>query len=178
MHRLFAKLSSVGPRLYGWFLKQSLLACGENFSPAYPLKILGGDNIKVGNNFCSMGHNYLYGNDGSIIIGDNLSLNTNVQIGASGGKIFIGDNVLIGPNVVLRAADHGISRHELIRDQPHSGGEIIVENDVWIGANAVILKNVHLGQGCIVAAGAVVTKSVDPYTIVGGVPAVRISERF
>lgn len=124
-----------------------------------------------------MGHSYSYGNDGEIIIGNNLSLNTNVQIGSSGGKIHIGNNVLIGFNVVLRAADHGLSRANLINKQTHVGGAIMVEDDVWIGSNAVILKNVRLGKGCVAAAGAVVTKDVEPYTIVGGVPAKKISER-
>lgn len=164
-------------RIYGLILKSSLAACGKNFVPAIPLTIIGGMNIRIGDNFRSMGHNYLYGNDGEIIIGNNLSLNTNVQIGSSGGKIHIGDNVLIGPNVVLRAADHGISRAGLINKQPHVGGVIKVEDDVWIGSNAVILKNVRLGKGCIVAAGAVVTKDTEPYSIVGGVPAKKISER-
>ncbi len=145
--------------------------------PAYPLTILGGENITIGDNFRSMGHTYLYGNEGEIIIGNNISLNTNVHIGSSGGKIYIGNNVLIGPNVVLRAADHGISRKTLINKQPHIGGIITIEDDVWIGANAVILKNVRLGKGSVVAAGAVVTKDTEPYTVVGGVPAKKISER-
>ena len=158
-------------------LKYSLAACGKSFFPAIPLTILGGENIKIGDNFRSMGHSYLYGNDGEIIIGHNLSLNTNVQIGSSGGKIHIGDNVLIGPNVVLRAADHGLALTNLINKQPYVGGVITIEDDVWIGANAVILKNVRLGKGSVIAAGAVVTKDTEPYTIVGGVPAKKISER-
>lgn len=168
---------SIIRRAYGLMLKSSLAACGKNFVPAIPLAILGGENIKIGDNFRSMSHGYLYGNDGEIIIGNNLSLNTNVQIGSAGGKIHIGDNVLIGPNVVLRAADHGLSRANLINKQPHVGGVITVEDDVWIGSNSVILKDVRLGRGCVVAAGAVVTKDVEPYTIVGGVPAKKISER-
>lgn len=98
-------------------------------------------------------------------------------IGSSGGRIHIGDNVLIGQNVVLRAADHGLSRATLISEQPHVGGVIEMEDDVWIGANAVILRNVRLGKGSVVAAGAVVVKDAEPYSIVGGVPAKKISER-
>lgn len=54
----------------------------------------------------------------------------------------------------------------------------IIGNDVWIGAHAVVLKGVHIGDGAIVAAGAVVTKDVPPYAIVGGVPAKVIKFRF
>lgn len=58
------------------------------------------------------------------------------------------------------------------------GGTVVIGNDVWIGANAVIVRGVNIGDGAIVAAGAVVTKDVEPYTIVGGVPARPIRKRF
>jgi len=160
--------------IYGLTLRLFLSSCGKSFIPFYPLTILGGENIKIGNNFRSMGYCYLYGNNGEIIIGDNISINTNVQIGSSGGKIYIGDNVLIGPNVVIRAANHSFARNTLINKQAHTGGIIEIEDDVWIGANVVILPNVKLGKGSVVAAGAVVTKNIDPYTVVGGVPARKI----
>jgi galactoside O-acetyltransferase len=168
---------SIRRRIYGQLLKLSLAKCGKRFIPAFPLTISGGKNITVGDNFRSTGHAYLYGHDGEISIGNNLSLNSNVLIGSSGGKIVIGDNVLIGPNVVLRAADHGISREALITQQPHVGGVITIEDDVWIGANAVILKDVTLRKGTVVAAGAVVVTDTEPYFVVGGVPARKISER-
>jgi virginiamycin A acetyltransferase len=57
-------------------------------------------------------------------------------------------------------------------------GDIIIENDVWIGYDAVILSGVHIGNGAIIASRAVVTKDVEPYTIVGGVPAGTIKKRF
>jgi galactoside O-acetyltransferase len=154
-----------------------LRRCGTRFLPGFPLTVKAGENIRIGNNFRSMGHDYLYADEGSIEIGNNMSMNTNVQIGASSGKIVIGNNVLIGPNVVLRAADHGLSKGAAIASQAHSSGEIIIEDDVWIGANAVILRNVRLGQGCVVAAGAVVTKDVAALVVVGGVPARKISLR-
>lgn len=59
-----------------------------------------------------------------------------------------------------------------------SKGDIVVEDDVWIGYGATIMSNVHIGQGAVVAAGAVVTKDVPPYAIVGGVPARVIRYRF
>ena len=121
--------------------------------------------------------NYLYANQGRLIIGNNCSINTNVQIGASGGLIVIGDNVMIGPNVVIRASNHGADRSEVMRLQPHVYGKIFIENDVWIGSNAVITSGVTLAVGTVVGAGAVVTKSTLPYSVVGGVPARKISER-
>lgn len=59
-----------------------------------------------------------------------------------------------------------------------SKGDIVLDDDVWIGYNAIILSGVHIGQGAIVAAGAVVSKNVPPYSIVGGIPAKVIKYRF
>jgi len=61
---------------------------------------------------------------------------------------------------------------------PFSRGSVVIGNDVWVGWRAVILSGVTIGDGSIVAAGAVVTKDVAPYTIVGGVPACMIRRRF
>lgn len=177
MKYLLSRIAALMRLLYGYSVRIILKRCGRRFLPGFPLTVKGGENIKIGNNFRSMGHDYLYADEGSIEIGDNVSMNTNVQIGASSGKIVIGNNVLIGPNVVLRAADHGLSKDSVIASQAHSSGEIVIEDDVWIGANAVILRNVRLGQGCVVAAGAVVTKDVAALVVVGGVPARKISLR-
>lgn len=131
----------------------------------------------IGSNFTAMGTDYLYAEGGEIIIGDNCSLNTNVQIGAAEGRIVIGKFVLIGPNCVVRAANHGTSKATTMCVQKHASGQITIEDDVWIGANAVITSGVVLAKGTIVGAGAVVTKSTTPYSIVGGVPAKKIGER-
>ena len=114
-----------------------------------------------------------------IRIGANFSANANVMINARGsGHITIGNNVLIGPNVVLRSNDHVFGRADvLINDQGMTEGTITIGNDVWIAANAVVLQNVSIGDGAVVAAGAVVTKNVPPYTVVGGVPARTIGTR-
>jgi len=139
--------------------------------------IRGGENISVGENFRSMGSAYLYGDEGGIVIGNNLSLNTNVILGSSGGKIIIGNNVLIGPNTVLRAANHGLLRNDPINSQPLNGGLIVLKDDVWLGSNVVILKDVTIETGTVVAAGSVVTRNTEPYSIVAGVPAKKIGER-
>ena len=165
--------------IYSVFSRTKLKSCGVGFRVVYPFIVKGGQCIKVGNNFSAMGTNYLYANDGgNLVIGDNCSLNTNVQIGAAGGKIDIGDNVMIAPNVVIRAANHGMKRDSPMRFQPHTYGEIIIEDDVWIGSNAVVTTGVILAKGTVVGAGAVVTKSTEPYSIVGGVPARKIGERI
>lgn len=114
-----------------------------------------------------------------IIIGDKVYLNSNVMINADQeGRIEIGRNCIIGPNVVFRTSDHIFSSRAIpIREQGHNPGTIIVKDDVWIGANVSVLGNVTIGKGAIVAAGAVIIKDVEEFTIVAGVPAREIGKR-
>lgn len=164
-------------RIYSFFFKIRFKTCGNSFYAAYPLTVKGSGNISIGDKFSAMGMDYLYADQGELIIGNNCSINTNVQIGAAGGLIVIGDNVMIGPNVVIRASNHGTKRSKSMRFQSHVYGEIFIEDDVWIGSNAVVKSGVTLAIGSVVGAGAVVTKSTMPYSIVGGVPARKIGER-
>ena len=112
-------------------------------------------------------------------IGNRVAFNSNVMVNADReGKIIIGNNVIFGPNVVLRTSNHRFDNPDIpIRDQGHKSGVIRIDDDVWIGSNAVILPDVNIAKGAIVAAGAVVSKDVEAYSIVGGVPAKVISKR-
>jgi galactoside O-acetyltransferase len=159
-----------------WFSFQ-FKACGEKFSVRTSSVIYGPENITIGNNFLSMGNLYLYCRNGELLVGDNVALNTNVQIGASQGRIIIGNNVIIGPNVVIRCANHITTATGLIRAQDHQFGIITIEDDVWIGTNSVITSNVTLAKGTVFGAGTVFTRSTEPCSIVGGVPARKISQR-
>jgi acetyltransferase-like isoleucine patch superfamily enzyme len=86
--------------------------------------------------------------------------------------------VLIAQDCIFRAGNHVFERIDIpIRKQGHAGGDIVIEDDVWIGARVILLAGVSIGRGAIVAAGAVVTKSVPPYAIVGGIPARLIKMR-
>ena len=99
------------------------------------------------------------------------------QFGFLSGSIHIGNHVRIANKVSIHSFDHGLERDELIKDQPLDHGECIIEDDVWIGTNVTILKDVHIGKGAIVAAGSVVTRDVSSYTIVAGRPAEPIGTR-
>jgi galactoside O-acetyltransferase len=105
-------------------------------------------------------------------MGDFVALNRNVLVDAAQGDITVGNYTLIGPNVVLRSSNHEFARIDIpVQMQGHKPGKIKVGRDVWIGANAVVLPNVSIGDGSIIGAGAVVTRDIPPGVIAGGVPA-------
>jgi acetyltransferase-like isoleucine patch superfamily enzyme len=93
-------------------------------------------------------------------------------------KIIFGDNVLVGPSVKMFSGNHGtkLNGNPMVY-QERVEADIIIGNDVWIGANSVITSGVTIADGAVVAAGSVVTKNVPANTIVGGVPAKTIKIR-
>ena len=153
---------------------------GSNFVVGTGVEILGGSNITLKNNITLHRLISLHAINGLLFIDSNTSINSNTFIDASeSGQIHIGKNVLIGQNVVIRATDHGFVETDIpINKQGHYSGRIIIEEDVWIGANCVVVRNVVIGAHSIVAAGSVVTKDVPPYSLVGGVPAKLIRSRL
>lgn len=104
----------------------------------------------------------------NITLGDGVVIGVNVSIGAH-SKVQIGDRVRISRDVMIETA--GLDFSALTPPYPHKSSPILIEQGVWIGARAMILAGVTIGEHCVVAAGAVVTKSVPPYSVVGGVPA-------
>ncbi|MCE9619626.1 MAG: acyltransferase [Planctomycetes bacterium] len=110
---------------------------------------------------------------GSIRVGHHTAFNNNAHINASvGGSIVIGKHCAIGPNVVMRTANHRFDdATKLIQESGHEPADIRIGDDVWIGANAVILGGTSIGDGAIIGAGAVVTKDVPSNAIAAGVPA-------
>ncbi len=104
-------------------------------------------------------------------IGDYTRIN-GVHIAAK-SSIIIGKNVRIGPYTIIMDSDfHDIQEHSMEgRSEP-----IVIGDNTWIASRAIILKGVTIGEGCVIAAGAVVTKNVPPYSMVAGVPAVVVRE--
>lgn len=139
----------------------------------YPTHVLGRIWIRNKKNIF-FGVNITIANNASIsptqlIVGDNTWIGFNCTLF---GKIEIGSNVMLGPNVSIPGATH----NHLRIDIPMSYQGLTVKgtrigNDVWVGANTVILDGITIGEGAIVGAGAVVTKDVAPYSIVVGNPA-------
>ena len=105
-----------------------------------------------------------------IRIGNGNYFNRNLMIDAC-GAVEIGDRNMFGPDVYITDSNHMMGPGAAPGDLPLSRGRVLIGSRCWIGAKAVILKDVELGDGCIVAAGAVVTQSVAPGQVVAGVPA-------
>lgn len=118
-------------------------------------------------------------NASNIYLGKNVRITMDCCIWAGDtSKIIFGDNVIVGPGVKIIASNHGIEKNGVpMVFQDRVECDIILHDDVWIGSNAVILKGVEIGEGAIVAAGAVVTKNIEAYSIVGGCPAKLIKTR-
>jgi acetyltransferase-like isoleucine patch superfamily enzyme len=129
-----------------------------------------GNNVVVGPN------SFLEGVD-KIEIGEGSQINRNTYINGAFGVV-IGDKVLIGPGTVIHSANHKIpSKKTTIKSAGFEGAQTIIGDDVWVAANSNVLAGVKIGKGAVVGAGSVVTKSVDEYKIVAGIPAGVISER-
>lgn len=105
-------------------------------------------------------------------LGDRVDIGEFTHIRANGG-VRIGSGVLIAANVTITSRAHSVElpRWGVTKDAP-----IVIEDDVWIGAGAIVLPGVTIGRGSVVAAGAVVTADVSPFTVVGGVPAKTIKQ--
>ena len=121
----------------------------------------------------------VYFGDGSQVdVGDNTKIGLDFEV--LGPAIFtLGKNVMIGPDVLFITINHRFDRTDIpVKEQGHQSPEgIVVEDDVWIGARVIVLPGVRIGTGAIVGVGAVVTKDVPAFTIVGGNPAKVIRNR-
>jgi acetyltransferase-like isoleucine patch superfamily enzyme len=109
-------------------------------------------------------------NEVRIRIGNNNYFNRNVMIDAC-GYVEIGDENMFGPDVYIADSNHTFGTGVAPHTQPMQVGHVKIGNRCWIGAKAVILKDVELGDGCVVGAGAVVTKSFPIGSVITGVPA-------
>jgi acetyltransferase-like isoleucine patch superfamily enzyme len=121
----------------------------------------------------------------NIFIGNDVCIGGGASFIASISHIEIGDKVMFGPNVTIRGGNHSshiigklLADYKISDKRPEDDQPVIIENDVWVGAGAIILKGVTIGRGAIIAAGAVVNKDVPPYAVVGGVPAKVIKYRW
>lgn len=134
------------------FVYKSLgMAMGKHNVFHYGTEIRGITNIKMGNSNI-IGDNALLDGRGGIIFGNNINLSSNVSI-------------------YTLQHDHRDPNFDCIE------GKVIIEDRVWLGSNVIVLPNVTIGEGAVCCAGCVVTKDVEPYAVVAGIPAKKVNDR-
>ncbi len=136
-----------------------------------------GKNIFVGQK-CSINYE-------NVDIGDNSSIGQGATFVSTRARIIIGKNVMFGPNTTIITGNHRIdvigrymNSIKETEKLPSNDSNVVISDDVWIGANAIILKGVCIGEGSVIAAGSVITKDVEAFSIYGGNPAKKIRDRF
>ena len=165
IYKLKCKASTLLYRLFSEpLIKGSLASCGKNVCIGRGSNFSGIENVSIGNY---------------------SSLGSGTRILTTRAKVKIENYVMFGPAVTIVSGDHrtdmiGKYMAEIADSdkRPNDDLDVIIEDDVWVGTKAVILKGVTVGKGSVVAAGSIVTKDVPPYSIVGGVPARVIKMRF
>jgi acetyltransferase-like isoleucine patch superfamily enzyme len=151
-----------------------------------PTRIRGYRHFSVGKNFTTGSYCRLDAGSADtdphkklLFFGNDVQINDRCHIAAA-ESVSIGNNVLIASDVYISDHDHGNtdSCSLMIKPimRPLICSPVVIEDDVWIGEKVIILKGVHIGRGAVIAAGSVVTKSVAPYTVVGGIPAKQLRD--
>ena len=130
--------------------------------------------IYLNSKFAEIGNGSII--DGGVFTYENIHIGENVYIGeqayflSTKAKIYIGDYCMFGPKVSIITGDHridivGLYMKDVVDKLPENDMDVIIEQDCWIGMGSMILKGVTVGRGSVIAAGAIVTKDVEPYTI-------------
>ena len=165
IYKLTGKIKSLAHRVFSEpIIKGGFASCGKTVRIGRGSSFSGIENISVGNY---------------------TSLGVNTRILSTRAQVKIGNHVMFGPAVTIVSGDHRtdmIGRYMAeVGDSdklPENDRDVVIEDDVWVGSHAIILKGVTVGRGSVVASGALVNKDVPPYSIVGGVPAKVIKMRF
>ena len=111
-----------------------------------------------------------------VSLGNNSGIGINCEIAPF---VTIGNDVMMGPECMIYTSNHGMERTgiPMWKQQSTETEPVVIGNDVWIGARVIILPGVHIGDGCVIGAGSVVTKDVEEYSVVAGNPAKLIRKR-
>ncbi len=151
------------------------------------LQLRSVDAIKIGKGSCISEFSTIIIHDdqnssfrgSELIIGKNTYIGEYNNIRAGGGRIVIGDKCLISQHITITAANHSIHQGMYIVDQPWStvNNYVVIGNDVWIGANALVLPGVKIGNGAVIGGGSVVTKDIPANAVAVGNPAKVIKYR-
>lgn len=132
---------------------KKLKSCGERVWIQEPITIEGAEFVSLGSDVSFAAYVHLWGS----------------------GGVTIGDRVMIGAHTSISSLTHDYTSHEMFKSLVMK--PVVINDDVWIGSNCVILPGIEVGKGSVIGAGSVVTKNVEPYSIVAGNPARKIKDR-
>ena len=183
---LYEKLNSLVNRKLGLDLKQLIIKFklinllkkfAESPRISHQACIRGRQRISFGKGVIIMPYAILNSQGGKISIGDNVSIRSFCALYGAGG-LAIGNDVSIAIGTTIVSSDHIFDRTDVpIKRQGARKRRVVIEDDVWIGANCVITAGVTIKKGSVIAAGSVVTKDVESYSVVAGVPAKLVKYR-
>jgi acetyltransferase-like isoleucine patch superfamily enzyme len=163
----------VRPIRVSWWTMQGMkIGKRTSFSS---LQVSWPHQVRIGED-CRIEHQVYFHFDGiykpgpSILIGDGCFVGYGCEFNIT-NRIEIGDHCLIASGCTFVDHNHGTAAGDLIGSQPCPSSPILLERDVWVGANSVILAGVTIGQGAVIGAGSVVTRAIPANAIVAGVPA-------
>jgi len=146
---IFLVPGKIGQKIRAWYLKKICGACG---SPVF------------------VDHNVIISSPEKLFLGNNVGIGAGAFITA-GGKVTVGNYVGIGPDAKIWSVNHIFKDpHTPWMEQGAESKEVIVGNDVWIGAGSIIKPGVNIGDGAIISAGTVLSKSIPPFALVAGNP--------
>ena len=120
----------------------------------------------------------------SMRAGERIEIGARAHVGAycslwagDTSRIVLGEDALLGPEVYITAANYEIAAGTAIMTQPRKEADVVIGRDVWLGARVIVLAGVTIGDGCVVGAGSVVTRSLPPNSIAVGSPARVVGQR-
>ncbi|WP_051249604.1 acyltransferase [Maridesulfovibrio zosterae] len=159
--------------------KASNVIIGDNVNILGDIDLRNRENGKIifCNNVTIEGYcRFVSAREGTIKVGEG-SIVTAYALINGGEDLIIGRQCIIGPRASINANEHVFRRNTPVRSSGFDHEPIYIEDDCWLAANVTVMKGVTLSKGSIVGAGAVVTKSTEPYSINVGIPAKKVSER-
>ena len=178
VHWMLIPTGQARPRVWvKWFVNPFFhkVASGSTIRWNTRMDVLPFNAFELGNGSTIEDYCTINNGVGAVKIGQNTRIGmSNVII----GPVTIGNNVILAQNIVISGLNHGYEDiHVPIHKQAVSMEPILIEDDCWIGANAVVTSGVTIGKHCVIAAGAIVTKSIPPFSIAVGNPA-RIIKKY
>lgn len=136
-------------------------------------------DLFLGNNVSISRNVYLY--PYKMKIGNNVKIQDNNRIY---GNVIIGNSVILAPNIYISSSTHNYNLEEgltiMEQDKKYVPNDrlVVIEDDCWIGINVVIMPGVKIAKGCVIGSNSVVTKDTEEYTVYGGIPAIKLKNRY